>query len=117
MIKVWLWLKKYWKWLIFPIGILVFVLGRLTSRKLPAVIAPELLGAAEVKEKADRQAVVELRKLDDERQTKVKEIEERHSEVISKLTDDQKKKYEAIKADPNEVNNFLLDIGKDIRNG
>lgn len=115
MIKVWLWLKKYWKWLAFPIGILVFILGRLTSRKLPAVIAPELVGAAEVKEKANREAAVELRRVDDERQAKVKQIEEKHSEVISKLTDEQKKQYEAIKADPNEVNNFLLGVGKDIR--
>ena len=115
--KAWGWIKKYWKWLLPPLGVLIWILGRLTASKTVQVVAPELVGAEEVKEKANQQAKVDLGKAAAQKDAQVKVLEEKHSEAIASLTEGQKKQYEDIKNDPDAVNSFLTDVGKSIRGG
>lgn len=112
--KVWAWLKKNWKYILFPIGILVAIFTLLGKRK-QNVVAPELVGAEEKKIKARRKADKKLKKADEERTVTLEEVEKEHSTTIAKLTRAQRDKVKELKEDPDELNSFLLQVGEEIR--
>lgn len=111
----WSWLKKYWMWLLFPIGILIFILGKISVCKSPDVVAPELVGAEEERRKAqegaDRQVFIATK----EREKKLDEIRKEHEQVIKDLTDEQRGQVKELEEDPDKLNDFLLDVGRQIR--
>ena len=115
-LKAWPWLKKNWKWLLFPLGILIFIVGYGT-RKQSVVVAPELLGAAEDKKKAEEKAAGEITEAKEDRDKQLAEIEKEHADVVAKLTQGQKEQLEELKKDPEKLNKFLIDLGKSIREG
>lgn len=115
LLKILTWLKTNWKWLLFPVGILLFLIGRLTSRKPPVVVAPELVGAAEEKLKAEEEAKSKALEAEADKKRRLVEIEKEHAEALRKLTDNQKKLVEALKDDPERLNDFLIDVGKSVR--
>jgi hypothetical protein len=113
-LKAWPWLKKYWKWLLFPIGIIVFILGY-SVRPKPKVLSSELTGAADAKKKADDKAAEETGKARAERDAQLAGIEREHASTIAKLTKEQRAKVKELREDPDKVNAFLIGVGKDIR--
>lgn len=111
-IVAWEWLKKNWHWVLFPVGILLVVLGY--RRKAP-VVAPALVGADEVQEREDTKAdAVKAQALAD-RDKKIAEVTQQHSAVIAQLTDTQRKEADSLQEDPEKLNAFLLDVGRDMR--
>lgn len=114
--KVWVWVKKYWKYLLFPIGILVGIIGFIGRRK-PEVIAPELLDAEEKEREINEEAEKRLDEVEEKRRKQVEDVEREHAETIQKLTDEQKEKLEELREDPDELNDFLLEVGKSVRRG
>jgi hypothetical protein len=115
MLKAWLWLKKYWQWLVFPVGIALFLVGRWTKKKPPEVVAPELVGAAEVKAQAEKEAQKKLEEAEAKKEKQLKAIEDAHAKTINKLTAAQLDQMAGLKKDPDKLNAFLLDVGKKIR--
>lgn len=112
--KVWSWVKKNWKWLLLPIGVVIFIIGRITAKRNFKVVNPELHEADKKKREAQEQADREAQEATKERDEKVSELKKEHAETIKKLTDEQKKRAEELK-DPDELNEFLLEVGKEIR--
>jgi hypothetical protein len=110
------WLKRNWKWLLFPIGIIAFIGGFLLRRRRPDVVAPELVGAAETALKANDKAEEEREEAREEKDEKIAEIEKEHATTVAKLTRKQRDDVEELKDDPDKLNDYLLDVGKDIRN-
>jgi hypothetical protein len=111
----WAWIKKNWKWLLFPIGILLFVLGKASSKKNFTVVNPELTGAEQEKLKAREEAEAKIQDAKEKRRVGVAKVEQEHAETIDKLTDEQLARAAELKDDPEELNTYLLDIGKEIR--
>lgn len=113
--SAWSWLKKYWMWLLFPVGALLFILGKLSVKKPPDVVAPELVDAEKARRRAQEDAdqkAFEAAKL---RAIKVDEIRAEHSKVINELTDTQRAMAKGLEDDPDKLNDFLLDVGSQIR--
>jgi len=110
------WLKKYWKWLLFPIGILIFIAGYV-SRPKPKVLAPELLDHAAEREKIEKRTAGQIVEAKEERDKKLAEVEKEHAETVSKLNAEQRGKMQRLRQNPEELNKFLLQVGKDIRRG
>lgn len=115
LLLVWNWVKRYWKWLLFPIGILLFLLGRFTIKKPTPVIAPELVRASEEEKKAREEAEKRALAAELERERKLLEINAKHEETLKKMTDEQKHKAKELEAQPEKLNEFLLEVGKQIR--
>jgi hypothetical protein len=111
----WRWFNKYWMWLLPPIGALLYLIGRASTRKPPDVVAPELLEAEkkrrEVQEEADRKAFEAER----DRQVQLDKVRERHDKLIKDLTDEQREKAKELEEDPDKLNEFLLDVGRTVR--
>ena len=113
-LKAWPWLKKYWKWLLFPLGIIIFILGY-SSRKKITVTSSELLGHAEEKKKLDDEAARQLGTARADRDVKLAGIQKEHEATVAKLTRKQRDEMEELREDPDKLNDFLLGVGKDIR--
>jgi len=109
------WLKKNWKWLVFPVGIALYLLGYYAHKK-PVVVAPESVGAAAVKEQAKEEAKKSEAQAEEERLLNLATITNEHANTIKHLTDEQKEKAKELSADPVKLNDFLIDVGKSIRN-
>ncbi len=120
---VWLWLKKVWVWLkknwksvllgVFTLGIGLLI-GKAVRRK-QNVVAPELVGAEEVRVQADEEAAEQLEEAQEDRLVRSKEIEKNHSNTMQKLTRQQRDQLPELREDPDELNSFLTQVGDDIR--
>ncbi len=114
--KVWSWLKKYWKYLLFPVGIVLGILAMISKKKdVGDIVAPK-----EVETEGERnQANAEARELSEEakveRDEKVSKVKRKHFETVMKLTDKQKAEVSELEKDPEELNEYLLNVGKEIR--
>lgn len=113
--KVWLWLKKYWMWLLFPVGIVVFFLGRWTKSKPPDVVVPELLGAADKKLEEDAKAREAAERAKAERDRMRDEVLREHYRTIERLSEKQQDKVDELVDDPEALNEFLLSVGREMR--
>lgn len=114
--KVWAWLKKYWKWLLFPVGLVLGILTMIFKDKdLGDVVAPKEVETEEERDKANDEAKALSDEAKAERDEKVMEVGRKHLETVMKLTDDQKAKARELVDDPGELNEYLLNVGKEIR--
>lgn len=113
--SAWSWLKKYWMWLLFPIGALLFLLGKLSVKKPSDVVVPEIVDAEKERRRAQEDAdqkALEAAKL---RAIKVDEIRAEHAKVVDELTDTQRAMAKRLEDDPDKLNDFLLDVGVQLR--
>ncbi len=97
MKRVWEWLKKYWKWLLFPIGIIGALIAFVAGRNSKPVPVPDpgpdtndaALIALHEAENANKRRDELLRKLEAENQAR-----------LQQLTADQQKEFEKLKDAP-----------------
>jgi len=114
--KAWAWLKANWKSVL--IGVSTLGLGLLVGkalRKPQKVVNPELLGAAkkqrEAQELEDKERLAAAKKRDE----RLAEVVATHDKKLQNLTVEQNEKVDELKDDPEKLNEYLLNVGKDIR--
>ena len=84
MSKVWGWLKKYWKWVVFPVGAATAVLGWF---------------------------VKETQKAQDVKEASIKELEKAHAVKLSSMSEDQREEFERVRKLPvDEVAKWIDDL-------
>ena len=114
--KAWNWLKENWKAVLF--GILTLGVGLAVGkvlRKPQKVVNPELVGADKTKRQAqaeENKARLEAAK---KRAERLVSIEEKHEQTVKKLTDEQRANADELKDDPEKLNEYLFQVGKEIR--
>lgn len=106
--------KKWWRWLLVGLAVLLGFYFGLQLRKKPVVVIP---GPSDKQKDAEKKKTEEEKKLDDQAKKEADQVNTIHDQVISTFTDEQKKKYDQIKDDPKAVNDFLSDISKQMRGG
>jgi hypothetical protein len=116
LLEGWEWVKKNWMWLLFPVGVAIFLFGRCSKKtKQVEVVAPELLGAAETRLAEDDLAEQERAAARAELAEQVRYISQEHAEVVMELNDEQRRKAESLLDDPGALNDFLLRVGREQR--
>lgn len=112
------WLKKNWVWvLLFPVGLALLLL-RLTSRSqkpVEVVTTSTMAGAAKVQEDAAEKAKVQKTAAKIVHEQRMEEIEAEYEADVEAIAKKQKKTVEEIQDDPAKVNDFLMGVGKDMR--
>ena len=96
MTKVWAWLKKNWMWVLFPIGILMvvgLVLERFFKKDDPISTTTD--------KDADT-AVDAVIAAGEDKDAAIAALEKRNLERLARMSKDQQKEYEEIKARPIE---------------
>jgi hypothetical protein len=106
MLLVWEWFKRWWKWLgIAAALIAAFFLGR--YKKPTPSLDP-------IRDDAEKKADEKTKQLEEEHQKKIDELTKEHDQQVKKITEDAQKNVEKEK-DPQELDDFLKDVGKKVR--
>ena len=106
---MWAWIKKWWKWIVFPIGILAAIGGWLLWW-LGRDSEPDDDTSSTTDAAAD-QVVEDLEKAERERELRVKAVEAKHKEKLGALSEDQQKEYEEVRKRPvEEVAKWIDDL-------
>lgn len=109
--KAWPWLQKNWKWILFPVGLLV-IAGRVFAGRSTTVVGSELTGAANAEVKANEKASNKLARALAKRNREIAEKKAQHAEVVQEQVDAQKAEAKELVEDPAALNDFLKDVGK-----
>lgn len=117
LLAAWGWVKMHWRWLLFPVGILLFLLGRLTRKSTPVVqvVSPALEGHDKVDQELQKKLDASLTQVDEQKQKQLLDIETEHAATIKTLTDDQKKQMADLRSDPDQLASFLKSVGDSAR--
>lgn len=110
------WLKRNWMWLLLPVGIILFLLGRGSkpTRKID-VVSTKLHGADAKREELKKELAEKVKELDDEKVDKISTVVKEHKETIEKLTNEQKGEADNLLGDPDKLNSYLLEVGRRVR--
>lgn len=113
----WGWLKRNWKWLILPVGVIAYLLGRYYSKSSVQVVSPGLVEHAEVDATLNEEAEQKKQAADTAAAAQLSAIEANRSSKISSETQKQMDEVVTVQGDPEKVTSFLKQVGKDIREG
>lgn len=113
--KILAWLKKYWYWILLPIGVLI-ILARIFQREKPppTVVVEDKnpTAAVDVAIHANETAA-KIEAAEKATSDQIKKIEAEHKATLDKLNDTQRLQYEELKKKPaQEVTNWLLKVGR-----
>jgi hypothetical protein len=96
MTKVWAWLKKHWKWILFPIGVLSALLGWFLWWRG----RPKDDDTTTTTDAAADQAVKDTQEAQDAKDKALKELEEKHNDKLTAMSEEQKAEFEEVKKKP-----------------
>lgn len=113
--KAWAWLKRSWKWLLLPVGVLIWVAARLTSKKEVTVISPGLVEHEEVRERLELEATQKKAAADVKAAEQLSGIEATRTQTVAKETQKQIDAIKEAQDDSQKVNDLLKSVGKDMR--
>lgn len=109
------WLKKWWKWLLLTLGLLLWFLGRMTAKKTVVITSTALEKADEAKATIDAAAAGKVREADAKEAAQLAGVAAQHSAAVASATQEQIDVVAAAQGDSDRVNAVLLDVGKGIR--
>lgn len=107
--KIWAWLKANWKWLLFPVGIALFIIGRLSSGSRTTTIDPTAAADERAKVEKDRRER-ELQEERDRLRERLAEVHREHQAKLQQLTDDQMGRAAELEGDPEALNAWLRSL-------
>jgi len=108
------WLKKHWYLVVlFPVGLVVLFLR--LRRQPPAVVAPEVVGAAEVQREAAEERDKEVAAAAADRDQAHDQVIGAHSQRVREYEEGQRAQLEQLRKDPSVRNRFLKGVGDDMR--
>ena len=115
MLTAEVWLKKYWKWLLLPIGLLLWLLGRLTAKKTVTITSTAIAEADEAKGKINAEAAEKVREADAKEAAQLAGISAQQAAAVARETQKQVDAAAEAQGDPDAVNALLIQTGKDAR--
>lgn len=113
---IWAWFKKNWKTVLLGVCTLGvgLLFGRL-FRKPPVVVAPELVEAEEVASDAADKRDAEIAEAKQELDAEVAKVLEEHAKGVNELSAEQQQRVSELAGDPDALNAYLIQVGKDLR--
>jgi len=113
-LQAWPWFQKNWRWVLFPIGILLLVLGW-TRRTSVTVAGSSLLEADQNAKKLADQAAIKTQEAATLRDIKVDEADHALNVTVEAVQAHEKADAPVLAQDPDALNQALLAIGKQQR--
>lgn len=109
----WPWLKANWKWVIlFPVMLVVWLSGKRSGAVTVTNDDHESNEAEAYRDQVEAQAAAKVEALDVTRKERVKAVVAEHKETIEQLNRDQQAQADELLEDPEELNSFLLNVGR-----
>lgn len=116
--KTWSWVKENWKSVLLGISTLGIglLIGR-AARRPQEVVNPELTEAEIEKKRAREEQERKDREAKERRDMALQKVQEEYADRLKELTEEQSKRVAELSDDPEELNDYLLEISKDVRGG
>jgi hypothetical protein len=111
----WEWLKKHWKWILLPVGLLLFLIGKLTAKKQIEVVSPALAAADAAKQAIDAQASEQRAAADAKEAGQLAGVDAAHAAAESAATGKILDTAAEAQGDSDRVNAVLHEVGKGMR--
>jgi hypothetical protein len=108
------WLKKYGPWIIFPLGLLLLAVKVLAGTRTQ-VVSSGFSEAAAASADADEEATQKIEASTAHRDKSVAEIHEVYTKATGALVAKQTAGVTELLEDPEDLNKFLLDVGRQVR--
>lgn len=109
------WLEEKWKWILGVLALIgAMIITFLSSRKRTQALPVSTEAEAE-KLKVEKASGEEAKAAEISKTWKITAIKQEHAEVIQKLDESQKKRYEELQEDPEALTNWLMDVGSNVR--
>lgn len=104
MAKVWEWVKRNWKWIVFPVGVIGAVLGWYLWWRSK----PKDDNTTTTTDQAADQAIKDTNDAVDVKDQALKELEQQHGEKLATMTEEQREEFEEVKKkDIDEVASWI----------
>jgi len=116
LVLAWGWLKRNWKTVL--LGVFTLGIGLLVGKAFKKgmdFLDPELAEAEKAQRVAQELEDAERVKAAKKRAELLIELEVEHKDLLKQLTDEQRSRVEVLKDNPDELNAYLLSVGKEIR--
>lgn len=112
---LWPWVKKWWKWLLlFPAGLLLFLLGKSKGKVTVVSTRPETEAAQKTQEKAAQEALIEEEKARQQKAQATQDVLKEHAQDSEAVLDEQRSAADPLPT-PTEVTEYLRKVGKQAR--
>jgi len=96
--KFWPWLKKYWKWILFPIGILSVIIAAIFGSKVIDEVAPDQKKLDDADKKLDQ----EIEEATAKRDAALQELAEENQARLENISEEQEKELQDLAEKPIE---------------
>lgn len=106
------WMRRNWKWLVFPVGLLLLILGFLARGSRRGVVAvPEFPDPSRPLREVDKQEKLETAKIEEHAREATAAEYERHEQETAKIEDVEQERFDEMLAkDDQEVAGWLTDL-------
>lgn len=104
--KAWAWTKANWQWLLFPIGIVLFIAGRFSKPAEVVTVDP----TAKADDRAKEEESIREHELATEREalkTRLAEVHKENQAKLRTLTETQLQHAALLESDPEALNTWL----------
>lgn len=108
-------IKKWWKFILFPIGVIVWFIGRASGKTTVVVASPALEEHAELQRKLDEQTAQKKAAAEVTRKSRDAAIQDRHEATMGESHQRAEKAVEAYSTEPIDLTEYLKRVGKDVR--
>jgi|SRR5688572_16072692 len=112
--KVCAWLKKWWRWIVFPVGIALALLG-LRKTKV-SVTSPELQGHAKLESDLNARAAQQKEVASEQKAQRLRVADETYDESVAETQRELVENTKKVTNDPVSLNDYLKKAGKNVRN-
>ena len=107
--SAWEWVKTHWQWILFPVGILLFILGR--GSKSAEVITTDPTKKADDRAKVERERrEAELAAEQARLRARLDEVHQENAGKLQKLTEEQMGQAAELEQDPEKLNEWLRSL-------
>lgn len=114
LVKVGAWLKKWWKWVVFPVGLGLALLG-LRKTKV-SVTSPELQGHAQLESDLNARAAQQKEVASEQKAQRLRVAEETYNETITEAQHKLEEDTKRVTNHPVSLNDYLKKAGRNVRN-
>lgn len=114
--SAWVWLKANWKWLIAPVGVVLWFIARASASKAAPVVADgAIVGHDEEVAKADADAAVQKAQADATAQAQHAQLDAGHAAAVGAIDKTLVAEADAARGDADKVNEILKDTSKEMQ--
>lgn len=107
----WEWVKKNWHWIVVPVGVVLYLMGR-AGRRNVHVVSPQLVQHEEVEREAEQKATSEQQAAAKTHDEKVQQVDQVYENLVKNIKAADARRAEALKDDPVALNRFLKEVDK-----